>query len=512
MLVVMNQEPIEGQSEKGERGSDNGRGQSIASRIEAARQDVLGAPGKHAEGKDGQGGGGGCEVRFTHFGVGEDEVNQRLAQCDGQGGNGHQQEDQTLQGGIQGAVQFLEFSLRVELRQERKGRDAHGLSNHPERDPHQRLGVVQPGDGGRDEIRSEPPHDPVVGKHQRKRQHDGDGELDEQPKAGVAQVQVRGETRARAARPVNLQEEVARQGANQYADREAGDSNVGREQHAHQDDSQVVNHRGQRGHQELSLGVLHGAQDAAQVKAELRRHHQASQKNHPRFPGRIESGRDDFHQLRREDLPHRYHRCQQHAHGADHRGEDVPAFLLAILGEKLGKDGNEGEAQRTTRDEVVQEVGKCEGSVISIRDGVRTDLVGHGPFAQEAENAARQHAYHDYAGSLRDAPRYVGGAHRERCITFCRALLCRAHKSVAAVPLRRAKPAATGRYEIATASATPTLYHPAGGGRCGRQERQQHGPLGLNGVGKAVVAPYAAGHPPAFQQTFKKCAPGSSEE
>lgn len=27
-----------------------------------------------------------------------------------------------------------------------------------------------------------------------------------------------------------------------------------------------------------------------------------------------------------------------------------------------------------------------------------------------------------------------------------------------------------------------------------------------------MVTPYAAGHPPAFQQTFKKRAPGSSEE
>ena len=89
----------------------------------------------------------------------------------------------------------------------------------------------------------------------------------------------------------------------------------------------------------------------------------------------------------------------------------MPAFILAVLRHELGEDRNKGEAQRASRHQVVQEIRQGEGGIIGIGNGVRADLVGDGPFAEETQNAAGQHARHDNAGSLGDAPRYVGGVH-----------------------------------------------------------------------------------------------------
>ena len=85
----------------------------------------------------------------------------------------------------------------------------------------------------------------------------------------------------------------------------------------------------------------------------------------------------------------------------------MPAFILAVLRDELGEDRNKGDAQRTSRHQVVQEVRQGESGVIGIGDGVRADLVGDGPIAEETQNAAGQHARHHNAGSLGNAPRYV---------------------------------------------------------------------------------------------------------
>ena len=118
-----------------------------------------------------------------------------------------------------------------------------------------------------------------------------------------------------------------------------------------------------------------------------------------------EAGSDQFHQLRRVDFSHHHDCRQQDSHGGDHGGENVPAFILAVLRHELGEDGNKGNAERASRHQVVQEVGQGESGVIRVGDGIRPDLVGDGPIAQEAQNAAGQHARHHDAGSLGNAPR-----------------------------------------------------------------------------------------------------------
>ena len=72
-----------------------------------------------------------------------------------------------LHGGVEQAVQFVEFSFGVQLREEGKRRHAHALSDHAKRHLHQRLGVVQPGDRGGLQIGAKPADDPVVGEGQR---------------------------------------------------------------------------------------------------------------------------------------------------------------------------------------------------------------------------------------------------------------------------------------------------------------------------------------------------------
>ena len=131
-------------------------------------------------------------------------------------------------------------------------------------------------------------------------------------------------------------------------------------------------------------------------------------------PGAISSTK-----LRGVDFSRHHEGRQQYPHGSHHGGENVPAFILAVLRDELGENRNKGDAERTSRHQVVQEVRQGESGVIRIGDGVRADLVGDGPIAEETQNAAGQHARHDDAGSLGNAPRYVGRVHPGRCIMIC---------------------------------------------------------------------------------------------
>ena len=83
----------------------------------------------------------------------------------------------------------------------------------------------------------------------------------------------------------------------------------------------------------------------------------------------------------------------------------MPAFILAVLRGELGENRNKGSAQRSPRHQVVQEVRQGESGVKRIGGGVRADLVGDSPIAEKAQNPAGQHAGHDDAGSLGNAPR-----------------------------------------------------------------------------------------------------------
>ena len=79
----------------------------------------------------------------------------------------------------------------------------------------------------------------------------------------------------------------------------------------------------------------------------------------------------------------------------------------------LGEDGNEGDAEGGAGDQIIQEVGQREGGIVGVGHGVRADLVGDRPFADEAEETAEQDPGHDdgggsdhttvYAGLTRDA-------------------------------------------------------------------------------------------------------------
>ncbi len=87
----------------------------------------------------------------------------------------------------------------------------------------------------------------------------------------------------------------------------------------------------------------------------------------------------------------------------------MPAFVFALFGDVFGEDGNEGDAERASGDQVIQEIGEREGGVIGVGDGVGADLVGDGPIAEEAEHAAEQDAGHDDAGGRGDATVQVIG-------------------------------------------------------------------------------------------------------
>ena len=158
-------------------------------------------------------------------------------------------------------------------------------------------------------------------------------------------VQIGSETRASGGRSVNLQQEIADQRAGDDADGEAGHADARSQQHAAENDHDVVDDGSERGHDEASLGILNGAENAAFVKAELRGKHQTREENDARFFLRRKARRDQARELRRKNFAGHHEGGKQQAHEGHDRGEDVPAFLFAAFGGVFGEDGNERDAQ-----------------------------------------------------------------------------------------------------------------------------------------------------------------------
>ena len=89
MLLAPHQEPIHGKIRKGEHGADDGGSECVSRGIESARQDVLRAPGEHAQRKKHERGGGGVEIRSAQSRVRKDQINDRRAFRDGERRNRH---------------------------------------------------------------------------------------------------------------------------------------------------------------------------------------------------------------------------------------------------------------------------------------------------------------------------------------------------------------------------------------------------------------------------------------
>ena len=118
----------------------------------------------------------------------------------------------------------------------------------------------------------------------------------------MADVEAREVDRADAMRAVNLQQEISEDCSAQHADGEAGDANARRKQHATDDDSDVVHQRSERRDDEMAFRILHRAENAAFVKTDLRRQHQAREKYRLLQLGGLEARRNVFHQMGGEDF------------------------------------------------------------------------------------------------------------------------------------------------------------------------------------------------------------------
>ncbi len=103
---------------------------------------------------------------------------------------------------------------------------------------------------------------------------------------------------------------------------------------------------------------------------------------------------------------------QEKTHEGHHGGKDVPALVFAAFGGIFGKDGNKRDAERRSRDQIVEEIGKGKGGIVGVGHGIGADLVRYHPFAYESQNAAEQNTGHDDGRGGDDAAIYARLAHR----------------------------------------------------------------------------------------------------
>ncbi len=117
------------------------------------------------------------------------------------------------------------------------------------------------------------------------------------------------------------------------------------------------------------------------------------------------------HEFVRKDFANDYERDQREAHHANHRRKNVPALVFRLLSDILGEYRDERDAQRTARDQVIQEIRQRKSGVVGISDGIRAHLMRDCPVAKKSENAAEQNARHYDSGGRKDAAMKSAGRH-----------------------------------------------------------------------------------------------------
>src|ERR1700722_20241454 len=85
----------------------------------------------------------------------------------------------------------------------------------------------------------------------------------------MTDVEIRRKLRARSIRAIDLQQKITRKSATQNAHRKTRHADSRREQHAAENNSDVVDERSERANHKLPFGILHGAEDTAVTRGEL---------------------------------------------------------------------------------------------------------------------------------------------------------------------------------------------------------------------------------------------------
>ena len=125
----------------------------------------------------------------------------------------------------------------------------------------------------------------------------------------------------------------------------------------------------------------------------------------------MKSGSNELSELRSKEFASENESDEQDAHEGDDGRKDVPGLVFAVFGGIFRKDGNKRDAERRSRDQIVEEIGKGKGGIVGVGHGIGADLVRHYPFADETEHAAEQNPGHDDGGGGDDAAIYAQLAH-----------------------------------------------------------------------------------------------------
>ena len=178
-------------------------------------------------------------------------------------------------------------------------------------------------------------------------------------------------------------------------DAESQHAHVVRDQRA-DDDCRVVEHRRERGGEEMMARVQDAHEHAADGEQHGRDHHDPGQVDGQRREFLMlagltaEAGRRKRHEERREEQTEQGEKERRDEEQVQHRGRQTPAVPLLSLADDARERRDEGAAERRAREQLEDEVGdtKCDEVGVDIR--ACAELVRDGDRPHEPEQAAAE--------------------------------------------------------------------------------------------------------------------------
>ena len=183
-------------------------------------------------------------------------------------------------------------------------------------------------------------------------------------------------------------------GTRERAPREALDAawQQGREEEAAGDDAAVVQQRRRCGGAEAPARQQGGVDDAAGDEEHLGGKDDARQPCGQGLRRRVEARKLQRHQRLGVPPEDGGRHGGQRRQRAQYRREEAVRAVVVTAGQVSGVERHEGDRQRATGEQVVEQVGDLEGGVVGVRRRTRAHSIGEQRLARVAEQARQQHA------------------------------------------------------------------------------------------------------------------------
>jgi hypothetical protein len=379
---TVKEERIDGDGDEGDDPSGGCGRDGVAGGVKRAGIDSLGGPEGDGESEESEVDRSGVRIGWGEGAVAE-EIDDGRGESDHPGTKEKGRGEDAGDGAVDGGSEVVEAVLTEECGEEGERGCSGGLAEDAHGGGEESSGYGQEGDAT-GVVRGEIAGDPLVGCDERDADHEGEGEAKPFEEGRVAEVEDGLIVEAVAQCSVEREGGGAQNDSREDADGEGVDTEALMQEDCSEDDAEVVDQRCDGGVDEDLADKQAGAHDSAEEEEELGRKQDAGERGAEGGLLGVEPAKGDTCVERSEDFGEKDTNGEDDGHGVEDDREGTVCAGFVSLGAVAVEDGDHGDRDDASDEEVGEHVGELEGCVVGVGGGACSEDAVDVPGANES--------------------------------------------------------------------------------------------------------------------------------